>query len=165
MLKIASEASSKAANEPSKKECTDTLIELKKCVIKLREALKVGDALRQTILGQEKPEVALQVIRTFNKYKQVLDNCTSKNKAIDMSVFNGLMRELKTKIKIARLKADKNSRIYHDDSKCNAVKVNDISNNKEVEQELKKEKEIERDFMLELNLFRIDRIQSALSPQ
>ena len=82
-----------------------------------------------------------------------------------MSVFNGLMQELKTKIKIARLKADTNSRIDHDDSKCNAVKVNDISNNKEVEQELKKEKEIERDFMLELNLFRIDRIQSALSPQ
>ena len=40
-------------------------------------------------------------LRTFNKFKTILWNCASDDKQLDIAVFNGLIKELKTNIKIA----------------------------------------------------------------
>jgi hypothetical protein len=88
----------------------------------------------------------LEKIQTYNKAKVVINNCRSHDKLVNMHILNGLLNEISVNLKLAQ-----------QDLGSDYIRRNLRMANKS------RLSKIERLFMPELNLLRIDRIYESLT--
>ena len=60
--------------------------------------LKIESAIRTMLFNANNKESALLKIKTYNKIKLVLLNCSNQEKQLNLFIFNGLLKEIKVNI-------------------------------------------------------------------